>query len=107
MQRTFIFNLALIILLNLIIKPFYIFGIDAEVQNQVGTKAYGLYFSLLNLTFLFNILLDFGIANYTSRTIAQYPNLVGSYFSKLFSIKILLFIAYIISVLTVAFSAWL
>ena len=98
MQRTFILNLALIILLNLIIKPFYIFGIDAEVQNQVGTAEYGLYFSLLNLTFLFNIILDFGIANYTSKTIAQHPNLVSSYFSKLLSIKFLLFGLYIITI---------
>lgn len=103
MQRSFILNLGLIILLNLIIKPFYIFGIDAEVQNQVGTSEYGLYFSLLNLTFLFNIILDFGIANYTSKTIAQYPNLVASYFSKLLSIKILLLGFYIIAIVLFAF----
>ncbi|MFK8038043.1 MAG: oligosaccharide flippase family protein [Crocinitomicaceae bacterium] len=101
MQRTFIFNLALIIILNLIIKPFYIFGIDAEVQNQVGTSEYGLYFSLLNLTFLFNIILDFGIANYTSKTIAQHPNLVGNYFSKLLSIKFILFFLYLLSIIAI------
>ncbi len=104
MQRKFVFNLAFIILLNLIIKPFYIFGIDAEVQNQVGTSEYGLYFSLLNLTFLFNTILDFGIANYTSKTVAQHPKLVKSYFSKLFSIKILLFVLYVIAILITAIS---
>lgn len=93
----------LIIVLNLIIKPFYIFGIDAEVQNQVGTSEYGLYFSLLNLTFLFNIILDFGIANYTSKTIAQHPKLIGSYFSKLLSIKFLLFIVYIVAIMFIGF----
>lgn len=103
MQRTFVLNLALIILLNLIIKPLYIFGIDAEVQNRVGTEIYGLYFSLLNLTFLFNIILDFGIANYTSKTIAQNPKLVSSYFSKLLSIKFLLFAFYILTILLTAF----
>ena len=104
MQKTFVLNLALIILLNLIIKPFYIFGIDAEVQNQVGTADYGLYFSLLNLTFLFNIILDFGIANYTSKTIAQHPTLVSSYFSKLLSIKIMLFGLYVLAIVLVAYT---
>ncbi len=94
MQRQFIFNLSLIILLNLVIKPFYILGIDAEVQNQVGTAAYGTYFSLLNITFLFNIILDFGIVNYNTTNIAQYPKLIQSYFNKLLSIRLLLFLMY-------------
>ena len=32
MRRTFLLNLALVLVLNLLVKPFYIFGIDAEVQ---------------------------------------------------------------------------
>ena len=99
MQKQFIFNLALILFLNLIIKPFYILGIDAEVQNQVGTATYGTYFSLLNLTFLFNIILDFGIVNYNTRNIAQHPKLIKSYFNKLLSIRFTLFFLYVFTVL--------
>ncbi|MFD1551959.1 hypothetical protein DNU06_01330 [Putridiphycobacter roseus] len=103
MQKKFLFNLALILLLNVIVKPFYILGIDAEVQNQVGTAQYGLYFSLLNLSFLFNMFLDFGIVNYNTRNIAQHPNLLSSYFSKLSSIRILLFGFYLSILLLVGF----
>ena len=53
------------VVLNLLVKPIAIFGIDAEVQDRVGTEDYGLYFALLNFSFLFNILLDFGINNFT------------------------------------------
>lgn len=94
MQKTFLSNLILIVVLNLLIKPFYILGIDAEVQNRVGAEVYGNYFALLNFSFLLNILLDFGINNYNNRNIAQNPQLVNSYFGKLLSIRFLLFFLY-------------
>jgi len=94
MQKKFLSSLLLIIVLNLLIKPLAIFGIDASVQNQVGTSAYGLYFSLLNLSFLFNILLDVGINNYTTKNIAQYPHLVGRYWGKIMSFRLILFFLY-------------
>lgn len=99
MQKKFVYNLALIIVLNLIVKPFFILGIDAEIQNRVGASEYGLYFSLLNLTFIFNIILDFGLVNYNTKNIAEYPNLISSYFNKLFSIRLVLFLLYIVSIL--------
>lgn len=94
MQKKFLTNLALIIVLNLLVKPLAIFGIDATVQNQVGAEEYGLYFSLLNVSFLFNILMDLGINNYTTRNIAQYPHIVSNYIGKLFSFRLILFIIY-------------
>lgn len=94
MQRTFLSNLGLLLLLNLLVKPFYILGIDAEVQNVVGTKEYGLYFTLLNLSFLFNILIDFGINNFNNRNIAQNEQLLSKHFSKLLSIKAKLSLVY-------------
>ena len=59
MQRQFFSNLILTLFLNLLIKPIAIFAIDATVQNRVGQEEYGLYFTLLNLTVIFNIFLDF------------------------------------------------
>ena len=58
MQKKFISNLALVLLLNLLIKPFYILGIDAEILKQVELNSpgsYGMYFSILGLTFIGNI----------------------------------------------------
>ena len=56
MQKKFLTNLGFLLLVNLLIKPFYILGIDAEVQNAASGGEYGLYFALFNFTFLFNIL---------------------------------------------------
>ena len=56
MQRKFLTNLGLMLFLNLLIKPVWIFAIDRNVQNVVGAMDYGFYFDLLNFSFLFNIL---------------------------------------------------
>lgn len=102
MQKKFLSSLFLMVLLNLLVKPLAIFGIDATVQNKVGTEAYGLYFSLLNLSFLFNILLDLGVNNFTTRNVAQYPHLVSQYWGKLVSLRFLLFGAYALVTFAIA-----
>ena len=94
MNRKFLTNLSFLLFLNLLVKPFYILGIDAEIQNRLGNEEYGLYFSLLGFTFLFNILLDVGIVNFNTRTIAQQPFLIAKYFSKIFSLRLFLAIIY-------------
>jgi len=94
MQKKFLSNLFLIVLLNLLVKPFYILGIDAEVQNRVGEEVYGNYFALLNFTFLLNILLDMGISNYNTRTISQHPQLIAKNFYKILSLRFSLFLLY-------------
>lgn len=94
MQRKFLSNLFLIIAINLLVKPLAIFGIDATVQNRVGSEEYGFYYSLLNFTYLFNILLDFGINNYTTKNVAQYPEIIPKYLGKVMSLRIILFLVY-------------
>jgi len=94
MQKSFFSHLFLIVLLNLLVKPFFLFGIDAQVQNQVGTEDYGLYFSLLNFSFLFSILLDVGITNYNAKNIAESPLLVHRYFGSMIGVRILLGLIY-------------
>ena len=101
MQRKFLSNLLLIILLNLLVKPLAIFGIDATVQNRVGAEEYGLFFSLLNFTFLFNILLDLGINNFTTKNVAQFPEIIPKYFGKVMTIRFLLFIVYAVFSLSI------
>lgn len=101
MNRKFIINLAFLLFLNFLVKPFYILGIDAEIQNRVGAEDYGMYFSLLGFTFLFTIFLDVGIVNFTTRTISQQPFLIQKYFSKVFSLRIFLALIYGVLVLII------
>lgn len=102
MKRKFITNLALLLLLNLLVKPFWI-GIDIVVQNVVGPEQYGSYFTLLQFTFMFNILLDLGITNYNNRNIAQNNHLLSKHFSNLIVIRLLLAVFYLIISLTGAY----
>jgi O-antigen/teichoic acid export membrane protein len=96
MQKKFLSNLVWMVFFNLLIKPYAIFGIDAEVQNRVGTEAYGLYFTLLNFSYLFNIFLDLGITNYNTRYVAQHPNLVKRYIGNILSLRLVLFVVYVV-----------
>lgn len=103
MQRKFFSGLALMMVLNVLIKPIAIFGIDAEVQNRVGTEEYGIYFPLLSLTFLLNILTDFGINNYTIKHVAQHPKVAVSYLGKILTLRVFLFLIYAVVIYSVAF----
>ncbi|MBC8314147.1 MAG: oligosaccharide flippase family protein [Bacteroidetes bacterium] len=94
MQRKFLTNLGLLLFLNLLIKPFWIFGIDRTVQNTVGVEEYGFYFVVFNFSFLFNILLDFGITNFNNRNIAQHNHLLNKHVSGILVLKLLLVVVY-------------
>ena len=94
LKRKFITNLALVIFLNLLVKPFWIFGIDRSVQNVVGADKYGFYFSLFSFSLLLNIILDVGITNFNNRAIAREPGLLSEYFSNIVVLKFLLALLY-------------
>ncbi|MBX7181826.1 MAG: polysaccharide biosynthesis C-terminal domain-containing protein [Bacteroidia bacterium] len=100
-QKKFVTNLALLLFLNLLIKPFWILGIDREVQNLVGETEYGLYFALFNLSLVMNILLDVGITNFNNRNISQHSFLLNKHLSSLVVLKLLLAIFYSIILLVV------
>ena len=102
MQRKFITNLILLISLNLLIKPFWILGIDRSVQNLVGLETYGFYFVVFNFSFLFNILLDLGITNFNTRNIAQHRQLLNKHFSRIIVVRFMLAILYLIVTFTAA-----
>lgn len=89
-QRDFIFNVAILIFLNLLVKPFWILGIDVAVQNRVGVAAYGLYFAIFNFTYLFNVVLDMGITNFNNRNIARHSQLLQKHLSGIIVLKLLL-----------------
>ena len=100
MQRKFITNLGFLLFLNILIKPFWIFGVDRVVQNIVGANDFGFYFAIFNFSFLFNILLDFGITNFNNRNIAQNTHLLNKHFSSIIIMKFLLAFVYFIVVFT-------
>ncbi|MBM77493.1 MAG: hypothetical protein CL846_03350 [Crocinitomicaceae bacterium] len=107
MKKKFVSNLILVLFLNLLIKPFYILGIDAEVLkitelNNPGS--YGNYFSLLSLTFILNIFLDLGVNNFNTRNIAQNSQLITKHFSRIFSLRLLLGGIYLFILLIIGFS---
>lgn len=102
MNREFFINVFFLIFVNLLIKPFYIFGIDRTVQNTVEPGDYGIYFALFNFTFLFQIINDFGIQNFNNRNIAQYNQLLDKYFPNILILKFLLALLYIIVVFSFA-----
>ena len=60
-KRIFLSTILWLILVNLIIKAIFIFGVDIQVQLRVGQTSYGLYFTLLNLCYIFQIINDFGL----------------------------------------------
>jgi O-antigen/teichoic acid export membrane protein len=103
MKKKFLSNLILLMVLNLMVKPFWLLGIDRTVQNVVGAEDYGFYYVIFNFSFIFNILLDFGITNYNNRNIAQHSQLLNKHFSGIVIIKLLLAVVYSVVTFSVAF----
>ena len=102
MQRKFLTNLGLLLFLNLLIKPVFIFGIDRNIQNIVGVGDYGFYLVIFNFSFLFNILLDLGITNFNNRNIAQNHQLLNKHFSGIVFLKLLLSVVYVLITFSIA-----
>lgn len=90
MQKKFVTNLGLVLLLNLLIKPYWIFGIDRNVQLIVGTEQYGFYYAIFSFSFLLNILLDFGITNFNNKNISQNNHLLSKHLSSIIVLRLLL-----------------
>lgn len=103
MQKKFILNLILIIAVNLLIKPLYIFGVEINVQNTIGSIDYGMYYALFNLSYILSFILDPGITNFNNRHIAQNQHLLDKSFSNIIITKILLSIIFITSILLYGF----
>ncbi|MBK8848413.1 MAG: oligosaccharide flippase family protein [Bacteroidetes bacterium] len=102
MQAKFIKNIFLLVIINLLVKPFGILVIEPGVQNTVGATAYGLYNALFSFTLVFNILLDVGINNFNNRTIAQQSNLLGAHFPGIVALRLVLAIVYVLVLVAAA-----
>jgi len=104
LTKKFTESIFILIILNLLVKPFYIFAIDRNIQNQVGAEQYGLYFSLLSFSLIFNILSDLGITNFNNRNIAQNHDQLSFQVGNLIPLKIVLGGIYCIVTFIIALS---
>lgn len=96
MRKTFVSNLLLSVGLNLLVKPVYLLVVEATIQDRVGAAEFGNYFALISFSFLFNILLDLGLTNWNTRHVAQNPESVAHRFHLIFTLRLLLAVAYLI-----------
>src|SRR5687768_11843818 len=99
MKLSFIKGLSWLIVLNLIVKPVWIFFIDREVQLTVGNEQYGSYFAILNFTYVLFFISDAGLSNMLNQRIAGKNAL---HIWQLFRMKLLLLILYAIVCLAAA-----
>jgi hypothetical protein len=70
-KREFLINIVLLFVINLMIKPIYIFGIEAKVQDLTGIQSYGLYFFYFNFIFLFQFINDPGLQSWNAQYIPK------------------------------------
>lgn len=71
MKREFVVNVSLLLVSNLLIKVYFLLGIDRNFQLALGAEQYGLYYSLFNFTLVFQFINDFGLQNLTNRFVSQ------------------------------------
>lgn len=99
--KAFLRSLSWLVVLNLLIKPLWVFGIDRKAQLVVGHEDYGVYFSILNLSIILSIIADAGLTNMLNRELA-----LGKHLSvaRLARVKLLLSAFYLI---VLFFIGWL
>ncbi len=102
-KKKFIFDLAILLILNLLIKPFWTIIIEPKVQGQIGDISYGEYFIVFNFSLLLNIFLDFGLTNFNNRNLAQNSHLLSKHFGKMLSLKFALGLFYLIISLLIGY----
>jgi O-antigen/teichoic acid export membrane protein len=95
-KKKFIFDLAILLVLNLLIKPFWTIIVEPKVQGQIGDISYGEYFVIFNFSLLLSIFLDFGLTYFNNKNIAQNMHLLSKHFSKMLGLKFALGVVYMI-----------
>ncbi len=86
-------------------KPFYLIIVESEIQNRVGADSFGIYFALLNLSFIFNIVLDLGTTNWNTRQTARSEKVIIDQLSGLLALRLILAGIYICIALGIGY--WL
>lgn len=102
-KERFVSTILLLIILNLAIKATFIFGIDLQVQHRVGQSSYGLYFMLLNLGYIFQIINDFGLNLLHNTDTAEHGHVRQDRWRSMLRMKIVLAIIYASVVILASF----
>jgi O-antigen/teichoic acid export membrane protein len=100
MQKKFLSNLFITLGVNLLVKPLWILGVDRTFQNRLGLEQYGVYTNLFTFSLILGLLLDFGINNFNSSSLARTPGLLSKQFIPLLSLKTILGIIYLLLTFT-------
>jgi len=95
-------SLGLLLVLNILVKPLWVFGIDRPVQNIAGTATYGIYFSLFNLSFILSFLLDWGLSSFINRELAAGPAAYSRNTGFFIRLKVFMVLFYTVIALSVA-----
>ena len=103
MLSSFFRNALLVLTLNLSVKGVYLFAIERTVQNVLPEADYGLYFSLLGLGMILQIIADAGLQLYNSRTISGHRQLLTKYFPYFLVLKTVLGVAFFVALLVVGY----
>lgn len=90
MKKEFLRNIFLLVVINFLVKPIYIFGVEARIQNLVDPTVYGVYFALFELVFLFQFINDPGIQSYSSKYISANRSSFNQFNQNLLGLKLIL-----------------
>ena len=101
-KRQFVSTILLLVLANLVVKAIFIFGIDMQVQQEVGLSEYGLYFTLLNLCFIFQMINDFGLNLIHNTDTAEHGYIRRDRWVHILRLKVVLAVCYSVIVTIVA-----
>ena len=102
-KRQFLPTIIGLIIVNLVIKAIFIFGIDMQVQVRVGQSEYGLYFTLLNLCYIFQIINDFGLNLLHNTDTAVHGKIRVERWYQILRLKIILSLFYSMTIGIIAY----
>lgn len=80
-------NLSLLFVINFAVKPIWVFLIDRKFQLTLGKQAYGQYFEFLYLIYIFALVLDLGLHNFTVKSISEWKENYKNYTAELWISK--------------------
>jgi O-antigen/teichoic acid export membrane protein len=86
-RRELIVNVSFLILANVLIKPYYIFFVERRIQNEVGTAAWGVYFTLFSLSMLPQIILDMGLTSFVNQKLSGHRDQLDEIWNNTIWIK--------------------
>lgn len=95
MSKKFLYQIFLLVSINFLVKPFYLFGIERKIQNILPDGDFGLYFALFNFTFILQIFADLGLQYYNTTHLAGNPRSLNHHLSHIIHAKLILSLLFI------------